>query len=282
MAESGGTRSGTVAVVAGAARGIGRGIALVLGQAGATVYVADRATRASKVSALHGTVEDTAEQVRQRGGQGIPVAVDFTDQDAVASLFARVERDHGGLDLLVANAFGVGRRGTSHGLDGGAPGPFWTLPIDLWDEMMEGGVRNHLVAAHAAAPLLIRRRGLLVLVGYADQGAAVIGNAFYDLAMTGISRLARSFAHDLGQHGVTALALSPGFTRTEAVLAALGDQLPPGTDSVEFPGRAVLALLRDPRVARHAGRTIPVADLAREYGFTDVDEGTAASPPGRA
>jgi NAD(P)-dependent dehydrogenase (short-subunit alcohol dehydrogenase family) len=255
---------GAVAVVTGAARGVGRGIALVLGEAGATVYVTDRESREHRYSTIGGSVEDTAEQVTDRGGTGIPVALDHADDGAVAALFDRVRAEHGGLDLLVANAF-----------DGNAlpfrGGPFWTLPLAHWRNMMETGVRSHLVAAWHAAPLLIERRGLAVLTGYTHPGEPVIANnVFYDLAMTSVSRLASTLAHDLGPHGVTVLAVSPGFTRTEGIVAELGAGLP-GTDSVEFPGRAVRALLADPHVARHAGRTIPVAELAAEYGFTDVN-----------
>ncbi|MFI6291347.1 SDR family oxidoreductase [Nonomuraea sp. NPDC050790] len=251
----------TTAIVTGAARGVGRGIALVLGEAGATVYVTDRESRARRHSDLPGTVEDTAEQVGERGGQGIPVVVDHADDDAVAALFERVGAERGGLDLLVANA-----------CDGNAlpfaGGPFWELPLRHWRNMMEVGVRSHLVSAWHAAPLLIERRGLLVMTGFTDPDAEVIaGHVFYDLAMTSVSRLARTLACDLRPHGVTALALSPGFTRTEAIVAALGERMPPGGDPIEFPGRAVRALLEDPEVARHAGRTLRVADLAEEYGF---------------
>ena len=254
----------TVAVVTGAARGVGRGIALVLGEAGATVYVTDRESRERRHSELPGTVEDTAAQVTDRGGQGIPVVVDHADDTAVEALFQRVSGEQGGLDLLVANAF------NGNALPFG-PAPFWELSLEHWRNMMDSGVRSHLVAAWHAAPLLIARRGLLVFTGYADPEAEVIaGHVFYDLAMTAVSRLARTLAHDLRPHGVTTLAISPGFTRTEAILAALGDDLPPGTDSVEFPGRAVRALLSDSAVARHAGQTLPVAALAAEYGFTDI------------
>ncbi|OZM70618.1 oxidoreductase [Amycolatopsis antarctica] len=257
---------GTVAVVTGAARGIGRGIALVLGEAGATVYLTDRESRRRRYSELPGTVEDTAEQVTGRGGNGIAVVVDHTDDEAVAALFRRIADEHGGLDLLVANA-----------CDGNAlpftGGPFWTLPLEHWRNMIDVGVRSHLVAAWHAAPLLIERRGLAVLTGYAgDPGTVIGGHVFYDLAMTSISRLAETIAHDLRPHGVTALALSPGFTRTEAILAATGGALPPGTDSVEFCGRAVLALLADGDASRHAGRTIPVADLSTVYGFADTGD----------
>lgn len=251
-----------VAVVTGAARGIGRGIALVLGEAGVTVYVTDRETRNNKISELPGTVEDTAEQVIERGGQGIAIPLDHTDDRAVAELFERIRSEHGGLDLLVANA-----------CNGNAlpfqKGPFWTLSLENWRNMIDIGVRSHLVAAWYAAPLLIERGGLAVLTGYTDPNTKVMGNLFYDLAMNSVSRLAHSLAHDLSPHGVTALAVSPGFTRTEAIIAALGEH-PPGSDSVEFPGRAVKALLEDPDVKRHAGRTITVADLAKEYGFSDI------------
>jgi len=255
-----------VVVVTGAARGIGRGIALALGETGGTVYVTDRATRANRHPELPGTVEDTAEQVTARGGQGVPVGLDHTDDQAVAGLFERVRTEQGRLDLLVANAF-----------DGNAlpfhPAPFWELPVAHWRNMFDSGVRAHLVAARYAAPLLIERgRGLVVLTGYTDPEAEVLaGHLYYDLAMHAVSRLARTLAAELRPHRVTALAISPGFTRTEAIVAALGDALPPGTDSVEYVGRVVRALWQDPDVARHAGATIPVATLAAEYRIEDPE-----------
>lgn len=251
-----------VAVVTGAARGIGRGIALILGERGATVYVTDRETRAHKHSTLPGTVEDTAEQVDAQGGHGIPVGVDHTDDNAVAALFARVEREHGGLDVLVANAFA----GNDLPFRGGA---FWELPVAHWHNMFDNGARSHLVTARYAAPLLIKRQGLLVFTGYTgDDHGVTAGHIYYDLAMATIRRLAHATAHELRAHGVTALCLSPGFTRTEAILAEI-DEVPPGTDSVTFPGRAVAALLDDPNVARYSGHTVTVAQLSEELGFTD-------------
>lgn len=257
-------RSDTVVVVTGAARGIGRGIAWVLGETGATVYVTDIESRARKRSTLPGTVEDTAEQVTARGGKGIAIPLDHTDDHAVEALFQRIRDEHGGIDLLVANA-----------CNGNAlpfqRGPFWTLSLDNWRNMIDVGVRSHLVSAWHAAPLLIERRGLVILTGYTDPNAEMMGNLFYDLAMSSVSRLARSLAHDLGPQGVAALALSPGFTRTEAIVAAIGER-PPGSDSIEFPGRAVKALFGDSDVKRHSGKTLRVADLAAEYGFRDIDE----------
>jgi dehydrogenase/reductase SDR family member 1 len=265
MLRQGPTSAGKlVAVVTGAARGIGRGIAMVLGEMGATVYVTDRESRATKTSYLPGTVEDTAEQLTARGGVGIPIVMDHSDDRAAAALFDRVCLEQGGLDVLVANAY-----------DGNAlpfrPGPFWTLPIAHWRNMIDNGVRSHLITARFAAPLLIvRGRGLVVLTGHADAESEVLGqHAIYDLAMTATSRLARTLAHDFKPHGVTAIALSPGFTRTEAISAILGKDIP-GMDSVEFAGRAVRALLSDPTLSRHAGRTLRIADLATEYGFSDI------------
>jgi dehydrogenase/reductase SDR family member 1 len=254
-----------VAVVTGAARGVGRGIALVLGGLGMTVYLTDIESRERRISHLPGTVEDTAEQVSERGGVGVAVPLDHRDDEAVRALFARVDAEQGGLDLLVANA-----------ANGNAipfqPGPFWTLPVEHWDNMMQVGVRSSLVAASLAAPLLIRRGGLVVLTGYTEPSDQVIGHhVYYDLAMRSTSRLGYSLSRDLEDHGVSVVTVSPGLTRTEAVLAALGDALPPDTDSVEFPGRAVAALAQDQTVSRHTGKTLTVRELADAYGFTDVE-----------
>lgn len=186
----------SVAVVTGAARGIGRGIALVLGEVGATVYVTDRESRADKHSELPGTVEDTADQVTARGGHGVAARVDHTDDRAVAGLFERVRAEQGNMDVLVANAF-----------DGNAlpfhPAPFWELPVAHWHHMFDSGVRAHLVAARYAAPMMVaQQRGLIVLTGYTDPDADVIaGHLYYDLAMQATSRLAHSLAHELRPYG---------------------------------------------------------------------------------
>lgn len=249
----------TVAVVTGAARGVGRGIALVLGELGATVYVTDRETRAHRHSDLGGAIEDTAEEITALGGHGIAIPHDHHDDPL--PVFDRVRSEHGGVDLVVANACNGNAR-PFH------PGPFWTLAPEHWDEMLTVGVRSHLATATRAAPLLIERRGLLVLTGYKQDddpsGPPMGGHVYYDLAMTAVNRLASTLAHDLRPHGVTALALSPGFTRTEAIVAVLGPN-PSGTDPVDLPGRAVRALLADPDVARHSGTTLTVAAAAELY-----------------
>ena len=213
---------------------------------------------------LPGTVEDTAEEATALGGTGVAHVVDHADDQAVADVFTRIAERHGGLDLLVANAF------NGNALPFG-PGRFWELPMENWANMVDAGLRSHLVTARHAAPLLIERSGLLVLTGYAlpEDGS---GHAFYDLAMNGISTLGASMARDLAPHGVTTVTLSPGFTRTEAIVAAFGESpVPPGTDSVEHVGRVVVALWNDAAAARPAGRTVTVADLAQRYGITRAD-----------
>lgn len=246
----------TVALVTGAARGVGRGVALALADIGATVHVTDRESRRRRHSPLPGTVEDTAEQIDARGGHGVAHVVDHADGlSALDPVVDAVREAHGGLDLVVANAF-----------DGNAlpfaPAPFWELDPAHWTNMIDVGLRSHLETVRAIVPLVLARRGLVVLTGYvAPEEQVVAGHVVYDLAMTGISRLTRTMNHDLAPHGVTVLCLSPGFTATEAIVAALGDALPPGLDDVETPGRAVCALLADPHLARYGGRTLPVADV---------------------
>lgn len=249
-----------VAVVTGGARGIGRGIALMLAEPGTIVHVTDRDGRDQPHPVLPGTVEDTAEDVTARGGTGIAHVIDHTDDEAVAALFAELGEQHGGVDLVVANAF-----------DGNAlpfaPAPFWELPMVHWQNMIDAGLRSHLATARNAAPLLIARRGLFVMTGYAVTESA--GHVFYDLAMNGISRLATALSHDLAPHGVTALTLSPGFTSTEAIRAAFGDTpLPPGVDTVEHVGNTVRALWNDPNIGALSGQTVTVAELAERYRLT--------------
>lgn len=279
---------GRVAVVTGASRGAGRGIALELGAAGATVYVTGRSTRAepargyerileeSGMESLPGTVDDTADEVTRLGGTGIPARVDHTREDEVRALFERVEREQGRVDLLVNNAWGGHEAFSVSSL--GAP--FWEQALDQWEAMFDRGVRNHLVASRIAAPILIRQgRGLIVTTSYWDRGNYLRGNLFYDVAKAAMNRLAFAMAEELRPHGVASLAVSPGWMRTEFVLAsqktdeAHWRDFPQfaRTESPRYVGRAVAALAADPEVMRKSGGIHRVGDLAVEYGFTDVD-----------
>lgn len=279
---------GRVAVVTGASRGAGKGIALELGAAGATVYVTGRSTRAapargydgilseSRMAALPGSIDETAEEVTRMGGTGIPVRVDHRSEEEVGALFARVQREQGRLDVLVNNAWG-GHEAFSVAAFGA---PFWEQSMDQWDAMFTGGVRNHLLAGRAAAPLFIRQgSGLIVTTTYWDRGGYLRGNLFYDLAKAAMNRLAFGMAEELRPHGVASLAVSPGWMRTEFVLAAhQADESTwrerpalSRTESPRYVGRAVAALAADPDVMRRSGAVHRVGDLAAEYGFTDID-----------
>ncbi|MGK6310128.1 SDR family oxidoreductase [Variovorax sp. DT-64] len=276
-----------VAVVTGASRGAGRGIAQELGAAGATVYVTGRSTREqpagtygqlmgmSGLDTLPGSIDETAEEVTRMGGRGIAARCDHTREEEVAALFARVEREAGRIDLLVNNAWGGHET-----FNGVFEAPFWEHPLSNWDSMLDRGVRNHLLASRFAAPMMVRRRrGLIVTTTFWDRDRYLRGSLFYDLAKAAMTRLAFGMAQDLRPHGVASLAVSPGWMRTEFVLAAhKADEAHwherpalARTESPRYLGRAVVALARDGRVLDKSGGVHRVADLAHEYGFTDVD-----------
>lgn len=266
---------GKVAIVTGASRGGGRGIALVLGEEGTTVYVTGRSIRgASTRSKLPGTtIEDTAEQVTARGGVGIPVRCDHTVDAEVDALFERVKQEQGRLDILVNNVWG----GYEKDPQGDFVAPFWEQPLWRWDTMFVAGVRAHYTASRLAARLMIsRRQGLIINTTFWDRDKYFAPLSYY-LSKTTINRMVYGMALELRKHGITAVALSPGWMRTEAVMADLPPNGRPSpeeanqTESVEYIGRAVVALAADPDVIEKSGSVLTVGNLAREYGFTDVD-----------
>lgn len=261
--------AGQVAVVTGASRGAGRGIALALGSEAATVYVTARSVRGNPTVAEtpHG-VEDTAEEVSARGGIGIPVACDHTDDSQVEALFSRVHRDQGRLDLLVCNAWGGYMPYAEH--QGWFSIPFWEQSMDRWDGMFTAGLRAHLVTCRYGLPLMVDQdHGLVVLTTF-TMGRRYLGNLFYDVAKNAICRMAQGMAEEMKDLEVAVVALSPGWVLAER-MTGLKERQRSQTESVEYIGRAVAALASDPAVARRSGQTLAVGDLAREYGFTDVD-----------
>jgi NAD(P)-dependent dehydrogenase (short-subunit alcohol dehydrogenase family) len=261
--------SGRVAVVTGASRGVGKGIAVVLGECGATVFATGRSSRAT--GAGERTVEDTADEVTARGGRGVAVVTDHADDAQVEALFDRVRNDAGRLDLLVANAWG-GYEGYDYSRFGL---PFWEQPMERFDTMVRAGLRSHLTASRAAVPLLMEQGGgLIVLTGGWDDGTRYLGNVPYDLVKTATSRLVATMAHELRRHGISVAGVYPGFTRTELVVdafAAGGAEPPPHAHSPEFVGRAVAALAADSDVKSLSGSGAQAATYAARYGFTDVD-----------
>jgi NAD(P)-dependent dehydrogenase (short-subunit alcohol dehydrogenase family) len=260
---------GRVAVVTGASRGIGRGIALALGEAGAVVYVTGRSEAGATTEGLPGTVRETAEEVTRRGGQGIPVRCEHLIDVQVEELFARVRGEQGRLDVLVNNAWG-GYEGHdwSRFRD-----PFWEQSLRHWSGMFECGVRAHLLATRLALPLMLPLgRALIVFTTAWDQDR-YLGNLLYDVAKAAVNRMAFGMARELQRHQVGVVALAPGFVRTERVVAAFAGAgaLPDNLESPEYTGRAVVALAADANVMAKSGRVLTVGQLAREYGFTDID-----------
>ena len=267
--------SGKVAVVTGASRGIGKGIALALAEHGATVYVTGR-TVTSGSSPLPGTVAETAAEVTVRGGTGIAVQVDHARDEQVAALFERVGREQGRLDILVNNAIAIPAELTQ-------PGPFWDKPLSNW-EMFDVGVRSNFVAAwHAAKIMVPQRSGLMVaLSGYV--GVTYTYNVIFGTCKTATDRMARDLAIELKPYDVASLSLWQGFTYTERArenlktVAGMASQLNSAVgSSVEFPGRVIAALATDPNLMQRSGGTFISAELAQEYGITDIDGRTIAS-----
>ena len=272
---------GRVALVAGATRGGGRGIAVALGEAGATVYATGRSTRErrSEVDRPE-TIEGTAAAVTAAGGEGIAVAVDHLDPEQVRALVARIDADHGRLDLLVNDIWGA-----EHLFE-------WDTPV--WEHDLASGLRllrlavdTHLITSHFALPLLLRRRGGLVVEvtdGTAEYNAERYRvNAFYDLAKTSALRLAWAQGQELRERGATAVAITPGWMRSEAMLEHYGVREENWRDGLartphfcisetpRYLGRAVAALAGDPDVARWNGQSLSSGQLAQVYGFTDLD-----------
>ncbi|HYI37381.1 MAG TPA: SDR family oxidoreductase [Thermoleophilaceae bacterium] len=273
---------GRVALVAGATRGAGRGIAVALGEAGATVYCSGRSTRAARSEYDRPeTIEETAELVGRAGGTGIAVPCDHLDPAAVRELVGRIDAGHGRLDVLVNDIWG-GEKLFSFDT------PLWEHDLDDGLRLLRLAVETHLITSHAALPLLIRRPGGLVVEmtdgtrGYNESRLRV--NPFYDLAKASVLRLAFAQAEQLEPHGCTAVALTPGWLRSEMMLETFGvteeDWDEPGkgpphftaiSESPRYVGRAVAALAADPELAKRNGGSFSSGELAREYGFTDLD-----------
>lgn len=265
-----------IAVVTGASRGAGRGIAVALGEAGMTVYVTGRTTSVSD-QGLGGTIHETAAEVTAKGGTGIAVACDHDDDEQVAALFGRVRSDHGHLDILVNNAFSVPDELTVNA-------PFWELSSDL-DVMFRIGLRSTYIASRLAAPLLIAepgRSGLLVNTSGFGAGCFMHGAA-YGAVKAGVDKMAHDMAVDFHPFGVTAVSIWMGLLRTERTLLAL-DALPQRygqpaliTESPEFTGRVIAALDRREDKLAFSGRVHIGAELGALFGVVDVDGSLPAS-----
>jgi NAD(P)-dependent dehydrogenase (short-subunit alcohol dehydrogenase family) len=267
-------------LVAGGTRAAGRGIAIELGAAGATVYVTGRTTRAQQSEMKRPeTIEETAELVDSAGGKGIPVRVDHLVPDQVSALVDRIRRDEGALHILVNDIWGA----TTMEWDK----TVWESSLDIGLRTLRLGIDTHAITSHFALPLLIQTRGGLVVevndgtTEYNDANYRV--SFFYDLVKTAVLRMAFALGHELEKYGCTAVSITPGWLRSEAMLDAYGvteetwldaTKVSPHfaiSESPRFVGRAVVALAQDPDVARWNGQSLSSGQLAQIYGFTDTD-----------
>ena len=270
---------GRVALVAGATRGAGRGIAEQLGAAGATVYCTGRTTRDGRSEMDRPeTIEETAERVTAAGGTGIAVRVDHLDPGQVRDLVARIDREQDGrLDVLVNDIWGGERLAAWNK-------PLWEHSLDDGLKLLRLAIDTHVITSHHALPLLVRRgSGLVIEITDGAEVGDYRGSFFYDLAKTSVIRLAVAQAAELKEHGGVAVALTPGFLRSEEMLDGFGVTEDTWRDAVAkephfcmaespaYVGRAAAALAADPDVARWSGRALSSWELARVYGFTDVD-----------
>ncbi len=270
---------GKVAVVAGATRGAGRGIAVGLGRAGATVYCTGRSVRGKPASGSRPeTIEDTAEMVSAAGGTGIAVQVDHSVEAQVKALFERVKAEQGGLDLLVNDIWGgEWFVGSTFGKS------FWEIPVENTLKMLQTAIHTHIITARYGAPLLIERgKGLIIEITDGDT-LNYRGNLPYDLAKTSVMRLALAMSEELKPHGIAALSLTPGFLRSEEMLdhfgvteetwreATLKDPHFSASETPYYIGEAVAALASDPAIFEKTGTYQSTWKLYREYGFRDKD-----------
>jgi dehydrogenase/reductase SDR family member 1 len=270
---------GRIALVTGGSRGVGKGVAIGLAEAGATVIVTAR-TRTTGTSEWPGSLDETIEAIRRAGGEGLGLLCDHSSDTSVEETFARIKADYGRLDILVNNVFA-------------APDvmpvnvPFWKVPVSVWDALHTVGLRSHFVASQLAVPLMLpQRRGLIVNTS-SGGGIRYTFNVPFGVQKAGVDRMARDMAHELQPYGIAAISIWPGYIKSEK-LESQPERVPPALakliaergETPVFVGRAVAALGADPNVMAKTGLILLASELATEYGFTDVN-GKVPPPPSR-
>jgi|SRR5579862_3542707 len=275
--------TGRVALVTGASRGVGRGIAIGLGSCGATVIVTGRTAHAGQDRfGLGGSLHETAEQVVEAGGRCVAMVCDHADDRRVGELFERIDREFGQLDVLVNNAWG-GYESIHTGERFEYPDQFWEQPLSMWDEASIVGVRGAFVCSwHSARRMVPRRRGLIVNVS-AEVALTPDGRVVYGNAKASSARMVTDMSMQLRDSGVSAVCLLPGLVRTESVIKAanMGVFDLRDSESPELQGLAVAALAADPDILRHSGKAIRTAELGQWYGFNELPWAAQRSQAGR-
>jgi dehydrogenase/reductase SDR family member 1 len=270
---------GCIALVTGGSRGVGKGVAIGLAEAGATIIVTAR-TQTSGASEWPGSLDETIAAIDKAGGKGIGLSCDHSDDDSVRSVFEHIQRDHRRLDVLVNNVFA-------------APNvmpvnvPFWKTPMTLWDTLHRVGLRSHYVASQLAVPLMLPQRQGLIVNTSSGGGVRYTFNVPFGVQKSGVDRMARDMAHELRPYGIAAVSIWPGYIKSEK-LAAQPDRVPPALakliaergETPIFVGRAIAALAADSNVMEKTGQILLASELAIEYGFTDID-GKIPPPPSR-
>ncbi len=251
-----------VAVVTGATRGIGKGIALELGEAGAAVYVTGRTTREGS-AALPGSLQATVEQITRQGGQATGLRCDHRVDSEVEAAFRQIQEQQGRLDLLVNNVYATP--------DAGLPqADFWKLPVELWDQLHAVGLRSHYISSYYAVPIMIGQ-GQGLIINISSGGAAhYLWNVAYGAGKAGLDKMTADMAHELEPHRIAVISLWPPYTRTELVQARPDLFDASRAVSPRVTGRAVAALAADPQVLQKTGRILRVTELAKEYGFSET------------
>jgi NAD(P)-dependent dehydrogenase (short-subunit alcohol dehydrogenase family) len=278
--------SGRIALVTGATRGVGRGIAEVLGECGATVYVTGRSTRTKRTFELGSTTQDVAAAVTDRGGKGIAVRCDHKSEAQVARLFGKIDREQGRIDVMVSNAIGWGD--VSGDGNAYAAAPIWEKPVEWWDGNFDVGMRSHFMACRYGSELMRRSGGLIVLTSELPDESVERKDVVLDLRAHATRRMAMVLARQLRSKAIGTIVLVPGFPRTEGILDAWDQGSPyfdgwteddfiARTESVHYSGRAAASLAGDPNIMERSGSVMRVLDAARAYGFTDTDGRVATS-----
>ena len=261
-----------VTLVTGASRGIGKGVAHALGEAGATVYITGRTEDLSHATVpLPGTIHETATLVTQAGGRGIAMRCDHRDDDQVRAVFDRIQAEQGRLDLLVNNAWS-GYQAKQSSKKSGFHTSFWKLPPTFWDTMFTVGVRSHYVTSGYAAAQMVQQEAGLIIHLTAAAGEKYAENVAYGVSKAAVNRMAADMAHELQPYQVSVVGLCPDIVATEMLMKGRqGQGLAKWMESPLFVGRAVVALAGDPQISEKTGQVYRTRALAREYGFTDID-----------